>query len=143
MTQLMNYLPKEHIQVKDTISTWQEALKLASQPLLEEKRITPVYVKNMIESVYENGPYMVLADYFALMHAKPGIGVCKQSMSLLVTKNKVDLDGKPIKIFLVLAATDSASHLESLQEIMEVFMDEEKYQLILKGNLTDIIQLFK
>lgn len=143
MTQLMNYLPKEHIQVKDTISTWQEAVKLASQPLLEEKRITPVYVKNMIESVYENGPYMVLADYFALMHAKPGIGVCKQSMSLLVTKNKVDLDGKPIKIFLVLAATDSASHLESLQEIMEVFMDEEKYQLILKGNLTDIIQLFK
>lgn len=143
MTQLMNYLPKEHIQVKDTISTWQEAVKLASQPLLEEKRITPVYVKNMIESVYENGPYMVLADYFALMHAKPGIGVCKQSMSLLITKNKVDLDGKPIKIFLVLAATDSASHLESLQEIMEVFMDEEKYQLILKGNLTDIIQLFK
>ena len=62
MTQLMNYLPKEHIQVKDTISTWQEAVKLASQPLLEEKRITPVYVKNMIESVYENGPYMVLAE---------------------------------------------------------------------------------
>lgn len=97
----------------------------------------------MIDSVYQNGPYMVLADYFALMHAKPGIGVCKQSMSLLVTKNEVDLAGKPIKIFLVLAATDSASHLESLQEIMEVFMDEEKYQLILKGNLTDVIQVFQ
>ena len=143
MTQLMNYLPKEHIQVKDKISTWQEAVKITSQPLLEEKKITPVYVENMIDSVYQNGPYMVLADYFALMHAKPGIGVCKQSMSLLVTKNEVDLAGKPIKRFLVLAATDSASHLESLQEIMEVFMDEEKYQLILKGNLTDVIQVFQ
>lgn len=143
MTELTEYLPKEHIQVKESIGLWQEAVTIASQPLLDDGSITEVYINNMIQSVYENGPYMVLADYFALMHAKPGIGVNEQSMSLLVTKENVDLEGKPIKIFLVLAAIDSASHLRSLQEIMSIFMDEEKYRIILKGDLKEISQLFK
>lgn len=65
--------------------------------------ITHTYLENMIRSVEENGPYMVLADYFALMHAKPGLGVNEQSMSLLVVKDAVDMKGNQ-SIFLVLAA---------------------------------------
>ncbi|EQC79937.1 PTS system, mannitol-specific IIA component [Enterococcus sp. HSIEG1] len=116
---------------------------MASQPLLNEKAIDQQYVANMIHSVEENGPYMVLADYFALMHARPGEGVFHQGMSLLVTKNEIDLAGKSVRIFLVLAAKDNQSHLESLQEIMEVFMDQEKYQLILNGDKEQICQLFQ
>lgn len=143
MTELAKYLPKGHIQVQDYIGSWQEAVRIASKPLLDDGSITSVYEENMIQSVHENGPYMVLTDYFALMHARPGDGVNKQSMSLLVTKNEVDLEGKPVKIFLVLAAINSESHLKSLQEIMAIFMDEEKYQTILNGNLDEIIELFK
>ena len=131
------------INLKNQILTWQEAVQLASQPLLNEKAIDQQYVANMIHSVEENGPYMVLADYFALMHARPGEGVFHQGMSLLVTKNEIDLAGKPVRIFLVLAAKDNQRHLESLQEIMEVFMDQEKYQLILNGDKEQICQLFQ
>ncbi len=123
MINLKKLLPEDHIETTNQILTWQEAVQLASQPLLNEKAIDQQYVTNMIHSVEENGPYMVLADYFALMHARPGEGVFHQGMSLLVTKNEIDLAGKPVRIFLVLAAKDSQSHLESLQEIMEVFMD--------------------
>jgi len=123
MINLKKLLPEDHIETTNQILTWQEAVQLASQPQLNEKAIDQQYVTNMIHSVEENGPYMVLADYFALMHARPGEGVFHQGMSLLVTKNEIDLAGKPVRIFLVLAAKDSQSHLESLQEIMEVFMD--------------------
>ncbi|MBX8922884.1 PTS sugar transporter subunit IIA [Enterococcus faecium] len=140
---LKKLLPEDHIETTNQILTWQEAVQLASQPLLNEKAIDQQYVTNMIHSVEENGPYMVLADYFALMHARPGEGVFHQRMSLLVTKNEIDLAGKPVRIFLVLAAKDSQSHLESLQEIMEVFMDQEKYQLILNGDKEQICQLFQ
>ena len=135
--------PEFVIETTNQILTWQEAVQLASQPLLNEKAIDQQYVTNMIHSVEENGPYMVLADYFALMHARPGEGVFHRGMSLLVTKNEIDLAGKPVRIFLVLAAKDSQSHLESLQEIMEVFMDQEKYQLILNGDKEQICQLFQ
>ncbi|MBK4851625.1 PTS sugar transporter subunit IIA [Enterococcus faecium] len=143
MINLKKLLPEDYIETTNQILTWQEAVQLASQPLLNEKAIDQQYVTNMIHSVEENGPYMVLADYFALMHARPGKGVFHQGMSLLVTKNEIDLAGKPVRIFLVLAAKDSQSHLESLQEIMEVFMDQEKYQLILNGDKEQICQLFQ
>jgi len=139
---LKSILSENSIQVVDSVSTWQEALKRASQPLLDSGVITGEYVTNMIKSVKDNGPYMVLTDYFALMHARPGEGVSRNGMSLLVTKKQVDLVGKPIKIFLVMAATDNTSHLKSLQNVMNVFMDQNAYQTILKGNRDKIIELF-
>ncbi len=142
MSTLQELLPEKHIQVFDNVNGWKKAVELASKPLLEENLITPDYVENMIKSVEINGPYMVIADYFALMHAKPGEGVKQQSMSLLVTKNEIDLEGKPVKIFLILAATDSQSHLKSLQDLMTIFMDEDKYQTILNGEKKDITNLF-
>ncbi len=136
-------LPEKHIQTDEKVTDWRSAVKLASQPLLDEALITSAYIEAMIQSVEENGPYMVLADYFALMHARPGEGVLEQSMSLLVTKQPIDLEGKPVRIFLVLAAADSQSHLESLKEIMAIFMDEEKYNVILNGDWEQICQLFQ
>lgn len=138
-----DYLPEKHIQTDETVADWRLAVKLASQPLLDEALITSEYIEAMIQSVEENGPYMVLADYFALIHARPGEGVLEQSMSLLVTKQPIDLEGKPVRIFLVLAAADSESHLESLKEIMAIFMDEEKYNVILNGDREQICQLFQ
>ncbi len=140
---LKSILSENSIQVVDYVDTWKDAVNIASKPLLESKIITEEYVTNMIKSVNDNGPYMVLADYFALMHARPGQGVMRNGMSLLVTKNEVDLIGKPIKIFLIMAATDNTSHLKSLQRVMDVFMDKNAYQTILNGDRKEIIELFK
>ncbi|WP_240929199.1 PTS sugar transporter subunit IIA [Vagococcus fluvialis] len=135
-------LPKDQIAVVEKVKDWREAVDLASQPLLKKNLITNVYVENMKQSVLDNGPYMVLTDYFALMHAKAGEGVNEQSMSLLVTKEEVSMEGKLVKIFLVLAAEDSEKHLESLQQIMAIFMDDDNYQTIINGDLEKIKQLF-
>ncbi|KRL85906.1 hypothetical protein FC50_GL001306 [Lacticaseibacillus pantheris DSM 15945 = JCM 12539 = NBRC 106106] len=126
----------------ETVKNWEEAVRLASLPLLKSGNISDEYVDNMIDSVNKNGPYMVLSDYFALMHARPGQGVKKLGMSLLVLKHETDLRGKPVKIFLVLAATDNQSHLESLQQIMGIFMDDGSYRSILTGNRPAIVNLF-
>jgi PTS system ascorbate-specific IIA component len=134
---------ENNIQVTETCKDWKEAIKLASKPLLKENKISTIYVNNMIESVKQNGPYMVLTDYFALMHARPGVGVNQMGMSLLIVKKPVDLEGKPVKIFLVMAAVDNTSHLSSLQKIMKIFMDDKAYQTILEGNKEKILEIFK
>lgn len=135
-------IPESNIQVVETVKNWEEAVRLASLPLLKSGNISDEYVDNMIDSVNKNGPYMVLSDYFALMHARPGQGVKKLGMSLLVLKHETELRGKPVKIFLVLAATDNQSHLESLQQIMGIFMDDGSYRSILTGNRPAIVNLF-
>lgn len=136
-------LTDKTIQVVNEAPTWQSAVETASKPLIESGTITQKYIDNMITSVKDNGPYMVLSDYFALMHARPGEGVNKLGMSLLVSKEPVDLEGKPVKIFFILAAVDNVSHLQSLQQIMSVFMDDDSYQLILNGNKKEIVNLFE
>ncbi|WP_270483025.1 PTS sugar transporter subunit IIA [Lactobacillus crispatus] len=133
----------QNIQIREQVSSWQEALKIASKPLLDSHKITNTYVKNMAKSVKENGPYMVLTDYFALMHARPGEGVNQIGMSLLVLKHPVDLEGKPVKIFLVMAALDNTSHLNALKRIMNILMNNKSFNTILNGNKKEIIDLFK
>lgn len=142
MSSINTILPREQIQVIETMDSWQAAAKLAGQPLLTKGFITKNYIQSMIQSVNDYGPYMVIADYFALLHARPGEGVNQQSMSLLVIKEPVDMLGKPVKIFMVLAAEDNQSHLDSLQKIMAIFMEPKNYQIILNGSKEEIITLF-
>lgn len=138
-----HWFNEKNVQIVKSVSTWEQAIKKASQPLLDSGFITDEYVKNMINSVEKNGPYMVLTDYFALMHARPGIGVNEVSMSLLVTKKPVDVKGKPVKIFLVMAAVDNTSHLKILKQIISIFMEKESYRLILDGDKKGILSLFE
>lgn len=140
---LKQYLPREHMQTVDSVESWEEAIELAARPLLEKEVIEPVYISNMIQSVHDNGPYIVLNDYFALPHAKAGEGVNKVGLALLTVEEPVDLEGNPVKIFLVLAAVDSTAHLEALSEISELLMDEEAYEVFLSGKLDEIEKIIE
>lgn len=140
---LKEYLPREHMQSVVKVTSWEEAIEVAAQPLLKDKVIEETYIQNMIQSVKDNGPYIVLNDYFALPHAKAGEGVNQVGMALLTVNEPVDLKGKPVKIFLVLAAVDSSAHLEALSEISELLMDEKVYDVFLSGDLEKIIKIIE
>jgi len=140
---ITSILPITNMQHVSSISNWEEAIKIASEPLLKNGSIEKSYVEKMIKNVYAYGPYIVLNDYFALPHAEPGNGVNKVGMALLTLDQPVDLLGKPVKVFLVLAAVDSTSHLEALSEITGLLMDPEKYEIFLTGTINDIYNLFK
>lgn len=131
---ITNYLTKDNMQHVKSVNEWEEAIKLAAKPLLKKKIIETVYIDNMIQSVLDNGPYIVLKDYFALPHAKAGEGVNEVGMSLLTLEDPVDLEGNPVKIFLVLAAVDSSTHLEALSELSELLMDDDVYDIFLSGD---------
>lgn len=134
-------LTRKRMQKLDSAVDFEEAIRLASQPLLKEKVIEEEYIQAMIDSVYKNGPYIVLKDYFALPHAAAGESVNEMGMSLLILKEPVDLLGNPIKVFLVLAAVDSTTHLEALSKLSELLMDDAIYEVFLAGNLDDIEEI--
>lgn len=138
---LKELLPRKNMQHLSEARSWEDAITIASQPLLKQEVVEEKYISNMIASVNENGPYIVLADYFALPHAKAGEGVNEVGMSLLTLDNPIDLKGNPVKIFLVLAAVNSTSHLNALSEISELLMDEESYKIFINGNLDEIYNL--
>ena len=131
---ITTYLSEKTMQHAERVSNWREGITLAAQPLLGSGVIEQSYIDSMIQSVEDNGPYIVLKDYFALPHAKAGKGVNEVGMSLLTLDEAVDLKGNPVKVFLVLAAVDSTAHLEALSELSELLMDDEVYDVFLSGD---------
>lgn len=134
---------KHHILKRERVSSWKEALSIGCAPLIQEGKITTAYQTAMEESVKTHGPYMVIGDEFALMHAQPGEGVNEMGMSMLIVDEAVDLEGKPVKIFVILAAVDSSSHLECLKQLVSILMEEDKLIWLQTASVEEIEQLLR
>lgn len=138
---LNELITKDRIKVVDSIGDWKEAIALASAPLLKENIFGDDYVNAMINAVEEFGPYIVLADEFALPHASNQGNVNKIAISVLVSKEAVDMKGKPVKVFMVLATVDNESHLKALAALSDIIGEDDKLVLIKEGDVEVIYNL--
>lgn len=135
---LLEILKEEYIQQCQEVSDWQEAIRLAAQPLLKEKVIEVSYIEGMIASVNELGAYIVLAPKVAVPHAAPDKGVNDIGMALLQLEKPVSFDieeegdeDKVVQLVFVLAAVDSSSHLKALQELSLILDDDDHIEAII------------
>lgn len=114
----------DHIVVVDKVPTWQHAIQLASNSLIQANRIEQSYVQAMIDSVNQYGPYIIITPKVALAHAIPNDNVHSLSLSLLKLAQPVLIDEEAVQIFIVLAPVDERSHLGILKDIMLLFNDK-------------------
>ncbi|AMC93963.1 hypothetical protein AOC36_08180 [Erysipelothrix larvae] len=140
---LNEVINRDRIQIIDSISDWKVAIQFASKPLLNEGVFTQDYVDAMISAVEQYGPYIVLADEFALPHASNQGNVKEVAISLLKVNEPVDLKGNPVKIFMVLATVDNHTHLKALAGLTEIISVDEKLQQIKDGDIETILRVLK
>lgn len=116
----------DNIKLNQEANDWEEAIRIAAVPLVECGSIEKEYIENMINSVKELGPYIVIMPHFALAHAAPGVGVNKSDMSIATFKNDIyfHTENDPVKVILCLACVDKTAHLERLQSVANTLMDE-------------------
>lgn len=111
------------------VNNWEEAIVVSSKPLLERNVITQNYVKAMIDSVKEYGPYIVIGPHFALAHARPEDGANEIGLSIATLKKPVEFgseDNDPVSLVFCLSAVDSYSHLNIMKEIINLINDPDK-----------------
>lgn len=122
-------LKEEFIQFTNKKMTWEQAIEMASTPLLDEGYIEPRYVNAMIEKVKEIGPYIVLAPKVAIPHAHYENGSHKLGVSLLVSQEPIIFDfsdsTKSVNLVFVLSAVDNSSHLRALQQLSYLLEEDE------------------
>lgn len=123
-------------------STWQEAIKLGTDILIENNYIEDRYYDAIMENFKNIGPYMVVAPGIVLSHARPEDGVKKLSMSLVTLKNPVNFGSElndPVKLIITLAAVDNEAHLKALSQLMELFMNSSDMNEIYKAKTKEEI----
>lgn len=114
------------IQFTDEALSWREAVARVAEPLIADGSIEPGYVDSVIATAEKMGPYFDFGKGIAVPHARPEAGVHKVALSFLRTRTPVlllDDEGHPIDLFLMLAATDSSSHLTVLKGLTSVLID--------------------
>ena len=122
---LSKYL-KGNINFLNRVSSWEESIRVASDPLLKKGNITPKYIQDMIDNVNKNGPYIVIVPGIAMPHARNEGGVIKTGISFLKLQNNVQFpEGKEVNIIIVLAAEDNSSHLGLLSDLSSILIDED------------------
>lgn len=126
---------KNNIILTEEFDSWELAIKQASEPLLEKNIIKESYVEAMINSVYKNGPYMIIMPHIALAHARPEDGVNENGISFLKLKIPVIFPQEnDVDIIIVLAAKEDEGHLELMAELADLLVDDEKTEAIRRAH---------
>ncbi|EFO5774544.1 BglG family transcription antiterminator, partial [Listeria monocytogenes] len=118
-------LPQERIIFKESVTDWQEAIRVASKPLQQEGYISKNYQHAMIENIEKLGPYIVIAPGIALPHASVDDGAYRVGMSLLRLDQPVSFSSKAkdqVKLIIVLASIDSYTHINALSQLTNLIM---------------------
>jgi PTS system ascorbate-specific IIA component len=143
---LKDLLKENFIDLDIVASTWEESIRLAAQSLLREEFITEQYIDNMVESVNQLGPYMVIMPHIAFAHAKPGPSVLKPGISLSRLVNPVKFNSKhndPVKVIFTLAANDGSSHMQGLSDLAMFLSDSTVIDLLENGTKDEILDILK
>jgi transcriptional antiterminator/mannitol/fructose-specific phosphotransferase system IIA component (Ntr-type) len=140
---LADLLTSETILIHKGVSTWQDAIHLASTPLIDMGSIDPGYVDAMIRMYDPSQPYIVIAPRVALPHARPEDGVSRLTMSMLCMEEGVEFaKGLTVNVVIVIAAVDRKQHLKALMQLNQLVSDPVNVtQIIQAGNKESILRL--
>lgn len=132
-TMICDILKLRNVRLIDHVADWKDAIYTCTHALVEQGYITEKYPKAVIQITEEYGPYYVLCPNVALIHARPQDGVKKLQLAVTLLKQPVYFKDKdvPARLLITLAATDSKSHLEVMQQIAELLLDEERINRLL------------
>ncbi len=143
--QINEMLKPENVRIAQSVATWQDAIRLAIAPLRDGGFVEPRYEDEIIRATNEMGPYYVLTEDVALIHGRPEDGCIKGQMAVTVLREPVRFseDSFDVRLLVALAAEDSNSHIEAMQVLAGIFMDEEKIaQIVASDETAQIYQAF-
>lgn len=102
------------------VGDWQEAIRTACQPLVDDGAVEPRYPERCIAMVEEHGPYIVLAPGIALAHARPEDGVRAMGVSAVTLRTPVAFghpDNDPVDLVFAFGSPDREQHVGLLSAL--------------------------
>ena len=126
-------LRPESVQIIDGVGDWQEAIRTSLAPLEKGGYVEARYAENIIADTLEIGPYYVLTDEIALIHARPEEGAIKKQLAVTLLRHPVSFgEGmSSVCVLFALAAEDPNSHIEAIKLLANFCMDEKKVKRLI------------
>ncbi|SHH97620.1 PTS sugar transporter subunit IIA [Clostridium grantii] len=130
-------LNKKTIRCKLNVSSWEEAVKICTDMLVEVDAINLSYYDNIIDFTKDIGPYYVIAPGLAMPHSRPGTSVKENCFSLITLEKPIKFGSEkndPVDIIIVFAATEKETHTESIRQVVKLFSKPETFKEMRNAN---------
>lgn len=141
---LKDIMYRDHLIRIDKDIMWDEAIRLASVPLLKTNIITENYINEMIGLVRDYGPYIVIKNRIAIAHAKTEAGANALGTALLINKKNIQFeDDLNIHYLFVILSSNPKEHLQILKDISMLASDDIDLNALLDKNVDEIMEFIK
>src|SRR5690625_1510016 len=130
---LKRLLVGETIKLNESVANWKEGVHVGGELLKDAGIIDGSYIRAMIQSIENLGPYVVIAPGIALPHARPEDGAKEIGLSLVTLSTPVCFGHEkndPVSIIVCLSAIDHSSHLQVLSELSTYLNDRRFVSLV-------------
>ena len=107
-------------QARRSASDWQQALRMALEPLHTTGCTRAEYGQGVIDNTLEWGPYYLVAPGIALAHARPEQGAIANGIAVTTLQKPVCFgheDCDPVWLIFALSAVNANAHLATIQRI--------------------------
>ncbi|GGS08842.1 PTS sugar transporter [Streptomyces aureoverticillatus] len=128
MVSVSDLLPVEAIRLDVAAEDWRAAIGAAGELLVATGSSTDAYTAEMIRTVVDGGPYIVVAPGFAFAHARPSPAVLRTGMSWVRLARPVEFGHEtndPVDLVVALAATDASAHTEAMASLARLLADPD------------------
>lgn len=143
---LQTIVEKKHYRFIKEEVTWQEAVRLSTESLVEDGSVEPDYYKQIVSCIEQYGPYVVFEHMVAMPHSQMDAKeVHKTGIGFMVSKKTVDFgvdeDGekKEAKLFFTIAACNPEEHLENIGQLMGIFANEPLLDALMEAETPEDI----
>ena len=140
---IQDILKDGNILINEQKLDWREAIAYSASSLLKSGVIDENYIKSMIHSVEEFGPYIVMAPHMALAHARPEDGVNELGFSVSIFKYPVSFgneDEQQVSVIFCLSAVDSYSHLNIMKSLVNLIRSTDKIEKLSRANTKEEVK---
>jgi PTS system ascorbate-specific IIA component len=143
--QLSQLLSAEAIRLGASAQDWRAAVRLAGDALAAIGATAPAYTDEMIATVEQLGPYIVIAPGIALAHSRPSPAVHRAGISLVTLAEPVNFGHRtndPVRLVVGLAAPDEEGHITALSTLAEFLSDgQRRADLFGAATREDVVRL--
>ena len=133
---LSDLLTARSIRIGAHAADWRAAVRVSGDALVSSGATDPAYTDQMIATVEELGPYIVIAPGIALAHSRPSPAVHRTGISLVTLAEPVEFGHRqndPVRLVVGLAALDDEGHVTALATLADFLADEDRQRALLRA----------
>lgn len=131
--QLIDLLNPRYIHLGMEVDNREDAIREGFLEMKVDGVVSEEYIETIIRDMQRLGPYFVITKHFALPHALPEAGAYGTAIGISVLKEPIKFgsaENDPVKYIFSLSSTNSESHLQAMNELIDLMADQKFYEML-------------